>query len=141
MAFFSIHISKRVFFQNFRFSTFSKFFEKRPGKVVNQTLSTFSSSVTIIVGATGSGKTTQVPQYILENAAEQNQSCRIFFSQPRKLAAISCAQRIAAERGEEVGTEIGYQVRLESKNSSTTSCVLCTHGVLLRTFMGCKDRI
>jgi len=55
------------------------------------------------VGATGSGKTTQVPQYILEEAAANDEPCRIFFSQPRKLAAISCAQRIAAERGEHVG--------------------------------------
>ena len=54
--------------------------------------------MTIVVGATGSGKTTQVPQYILEEAAATGSPCRIFFSQPRKLAAISCAQRIASER-------------------------------------------
>lgn len=94
--------------------------------------------VTLIVGDTGSGKTTQIPQYILEHASEKNDPCRIFFSQPRRLAAISGAQRIADERGQELGIDIGYQVRLESRNSSTTNCVLCTHGVLLRTLMGSK---
>ena len=54
------------------------------------------------------------------------------------MAAITGAERIAQERGEPIGMSIGYQVRLESLNSSQSTCVLCTHGVLLRTLMGLK---
>ena len=96
--------------------------------------------MTIVVGATGSGKTTQVPQYLLDEAASTHSPISICFSQPRKLAAISCADRVANERGEVVGKgAIGYQVRLESTTSPKNSCILCTHGVLLRTLMGCKQ--
>jgi len=70
-----------------------------------------NSKVTIIIGETGSGKTTQVPQFILEDAEERLRPTRIYFSQPRRLATITCASRIAEERGSVLGKEIGYQIR------------------------------
>ena len=59
--------------------------------------------VTIISGDTGCGKTTQVPKYILEHAANTRQECNIICTQPRKLAAINIAKRVAQELGERVG--------------------------------------
>ena len=60
------------------------------------------NQVTLITGDTGSGKTTQVPQFILEHAAETGTQCRIVCSEPRRLAAVSVAERVANEREEEV---------------------------------------
>lgn len=60
------------------------------------------NQVTLITGDTGSGKTTQVPQYILEHAAETGTQCRIVCAEPRRLAAVAVAERVANEREEEV---------------------------------------
>lgn len=62
-----------------------------------------SNRVIIISGDTGSGKTTQVPQYILEDHCLRNEPCRIVCTQPRRIAAVSMADRVAYERSEEVG--------------------------------------
>ena len=69
-----------------------------------------NNQVTVIQGATGSGKTTQVAQYILDYYAKQNQYCNIIVTQPRRIAAISIARRVCQERGWELGTICGYQV-------------------------------
>lgn len=71
--------------------------------------------VTLITGDTGCGKTTQVPQFILEHANMNQLPCRIITAQPRRLAALSVAERVAFERGESIGQTVGYQIRLESK--------------------------
>ena len=52
---------------------------------------------------------------ILDDARDQNKACRIFCTQPRRLAAISVAERVAQERGEKIGQTVGYQIRLESR--------------------------
>ncbi|KAH8356523.1 hypothetical protein KR084_010795 [Drosophila pseudotakahashii] len=88
--------------------------------------------VLIIKGATGSGKSTQLPQYILEWAAEQRAPVRIVVSQPRRIAAISVSERISKERGETPGSTVGYQIRMNSKCSSHTVLTLTTSGCLLR---------
>lgn len=95
-----------------------------------------SSQVIIIAGETGSGKTTQVPQYILENCQRRNQPCRIICTQPRRLSAVSIAERVAFERDEKIGHTFGYQIRLESRVAPKTLLTYCTNGVLLRTLMG-----
>ncbi|XP_015520709.1 3'-5' RNA helicase YTHDC2 [Neodiprion pinetum] len=95
-----------------------------------------SSQVIIIAGETGSGKTTQVPQFILDYCQQRNQTCRIICTQPRRLSAVSVAERVAFERDEKIGQTFGYQIRLESRVSPKTLLTYCTNGVLLRTLMG-----
>ncbi|XP_051785828.1 3'-5' RNA helicase YTHDC2 [Erpetoichthys calabaricus] len=91
--------------------------------------------VVLIVGETGSGKTTQIPQFLLDDSFKNGIPCRIFCTQPRRLAAIAVAERVAAERGEKIGQTVGYQIRLESRVSPKTLLTFCTSGVLLRTLM------
>ncbi|XP_066516299.1 3'-5' RNA helicase YTHDC2 isoform X2 [Hoplias malabaricus] len=93
------------------------------------------NQVVLVVGETGSGKTTQIPQFLLDDSSQKGIPCRIFCTQPRRLAAIAVAERVAAERGENVGQTIGYQIRLESRVSPKTLLTFCTSGVLLRTLM------
>ena len=69
-----------------------------------------SQQVTIIQGETGSGKTTQVAQYILDQYAANNRYCNIVVTQPRRIAAMSIARRVCAERGWQLGRICGYQV-------------------------------
>ncbi|XP_027526656.1 3'-5' RNA helicase YTHDC2 isoform X1 [Neopelma chrysocephalum] len=93
------------------------------------------NKVVLIVGETGSGKTTQIPQFILDDCYKTGTPCRIFCTQPRRLAALTVAERVAAERREKIGQTIGYQIRLESRVSPKTLVTFCTNGILLRTLM------
>lgn len=91
--------------------------------------------VVILEGETGCGKTTQAPQYLLEEAARLSRPCRILCTQPRRLAAIGVATRVAEERGPadgELGATVGYAVRGENKQSDSTCLLFCTTGVALR---------
>ena len=94
-----------------------------------------TNQVTLVTGDTGCGKTTQVGQYILEDANKRQQPCRVVCTQPRRISAISVAERVAYERGEQIGQTVGYQIRLESKVSPKTALLYCTNGVLLRLLM------
>ncbi|XP_050074354.1 3'-5' RNA helicase YTHDC2-like [Anopheles maculipalpis] len=93
------------------------------------------NQVIIISGNTGSGKTTQVPQYILEHAAQKKQPCRIVCTQPRRISAVTVAERVCYERNEKLGGTVGYQIRLEHRVKPTTNVTFCTNGVLLRCLM------
>ncbi|KAM9587115.1 3'-5' RNA helicase YTHDC2 isoform 5-T7 [Morphnus guianensis] len=93
------------------------------------------NKVVLVVGETGSGKTTQIPQFLLDECYKNGTPCRIFCTQPRRLAAIGVAERVAAERREKVGQTVGYQIRLESRVSPKTLLTFCTNGILLRTLM------
>lgn len=73
------------------------------------------NEVLIIQGHTGCGKTTQVPQFILEQCRTRNQLCNIVVTQPRRIAAISVAHRVCEERNWGIGTVCGYQVRKKKK--------------------------
>ncbi|KAL8152378.1 hypothetical protein V2J09_010138 [Rumex salicifolius] len=92
------------------------------------------NQVLVVSGETGCGKTTQLPQFILEEEIQslRGTDCNIICTQPRRISAISVAARISAERGESLGETVGYQIRLESKRSTETRLLFCTTGVLLR---------
>eukprot|EP00980_Cylindrotheca_fusiformis_P005590 scaffold1184_cov132-Cylindrotheca_fusiformis.AAC.11 len=90
-----------------------------------------SSRVVLVTGDTGCGKTTQIPQFILEEAPE---GAKIVVAQPRRLAATGVAGRVAQERGEgKPGTgSVGYVVRGGSAYCNSTRLLFCTFGILLR---------
>ena len=85
--------------------------------------------VIIICGETGSGKSTQLPQLCL--AAGRGGKKRIACTQPRRIAAITIARRIAEERNEKIGETIGYKIRFEEKLSRQSVIKVMTDGVLL----------
>ncbi|KAM5559305.1 DExH-box ATP-dependent RNA helicase DExH1 [Rosa sericea] len=92
------------------------------------------NQVLVVSGETGCGKTTQLPQFILEDEISRlhGAECNIICTQPRRISAVSVAARISSERGENLGETVGYQIRLESKRSAQTRLLFCTTGVLLR---------
>lgn len=95
------------------------------------------NQVVVVSGETGCGKTTQLPQYILESAIENTQgaACSIICTQPRRISAMSVAERVAAERGEKIGESVGYKVRLEGMRGRDTRLLFCTTGILLRRLL------
>lgn len=84
----------------------------------------------VIEAPTGSGKSTQVPQILLDGGVVDRG--RIVVLQPRRLPARMLARRVAAERGCGLGEEVGYQVRLDNVSSAATRILYATEGVLLR---------
>ncbi|KAG2686729.1 hypothetical protein I3760_09G021100 [Carya illinoinensis] len=112
------------------------FREKLPAfKVKSEFLKAVAENQVLVVsGETGCGKTTQLPQFILEDEifCLRGADCSIMCTQPRRISAISVAARIASERGESLGETVGYQIRLEAKRSAQTRLLFCTTGVLLR---------
>ncbi|KAL9952201.1 hypothetical protein ACROYT_G039416 [Oculina patagonica] len=98
-----------------------------------------SNSVTIVQGATGSGKTTQVPQYILDEYAKNQRYCNIIVTQPRRIAAISIAKRVCQERGWTLGSLVGYQVGRDKCLSEDTRLSYVTTGVLLQRLIQAKN--
>lgn len=121
-----------------------------------------ANCVTVVCGATGCGKSTQVPQYVLEDAIEHGRGgrCNVIVTQPRRISAIGLASRVAqgtcgvvytktavnpathlcpfaTERHEALGTAVGYSVRLESKASKHTRLLYCTTGLCGDVLIGC----
>ncbi|CAF0903640.1 unnamed protein product [Brachionus calyciflorus] len=93
------------------------------------------NSVIIVRGATGCGKTTQIPQFIFESYLENHRGseCNIIVTQPRRISAVSVAERVAFEQCEDLGDTVGYSVRFESILPRPYGGILfCTVGVLLR---------
>lgn len=90
--------------------------------------------VLIIVGETGSGKTTQIPQYLHEAGYTKN-GLKVGCTQPRRVAAMSVAARVAEEMGVKVGNEVGYSIRFEDATSDKTVLKYMTDGMLLREFL------
>ena len=86
----------------------------------------------IISGETGSGKSTQSVQFVLDHLLCHGRFARILCTQPRRISAIGLAERVSNERCTELGDEVGYVIRGESKMSQKTEITFMTTGVLLR---------
>lgn len=101
--------------------------------------------VVVIVGETGSGKTTQLTQYLLEagygaqDHARNPKTGLIGCTQPRRVAAMSVAKRVADEQQCSLGSQVGYSIRFETVTSSETRIQYMTDGVLLRESLNAND--
>ncbi|XP_055376601.1 pre-mRNA-splicing factor ATP-dependent RNA helicase DHX16 isoform X2 [Condylostylus longicornis] len=94
--------------------------------------------ILIIEGETGSGKTTQIPQYLHEAGFTKNKQ-KIGCTQPRRVAAMSVAARVAQELGVKLGNEVGYSIRFEDCTSERTVIKYMTDGTLHREFLSEPD--
>lgn len=113
--------------------------------------------MTIVHGHTGCGKTTQIPQFVLDNAVAKNKFVNIVVTQPRRIAATSVARRVAYERKWELGrlvgqlflspfhvirciyftVPLGYKVGMDREHcSEDTRLLFCTTGVLKKMLIG-----
>jgi pre-mRNA-splicing factor ATP-dependent RNA helicase DHX16 len=90
--------------------------------------------VLIVEAETGSGKTTQLPQYLHE-AGYTKGGMKVGCTQPRRVAAMSVAARVAEEMGVRLGQEVGYSIRFEDATSDKTVLKYMTDGMLLREFL------
>uniref|UniRef100_A0AAA9S1G7 ATP-dependent DNA/RNA helicase DHX36 n=2 Tax=Bos TaxID=9903 RepID=A0AAA9S1G7_BOVIN len=122
-----------------RYIEMQRFREKLPSYGMQKELVNMidNHQVTVISGETGCGKTTQVTQFILDNYIERGKgsACRIVCTQPRRISAISVAERVAAERAESCGNgnSTGYQIRLQSRLPRKQGSILyCTTGIILQ---------
>jgi len=98
-----------------------------------------SSQILVFVGETGSGKTTQIPQFVLFDDLPHLNGKMVACTQPRRVAAMSVAQRVAQEMDVTLGQEVGYSIRFEDKTSPNTMLKYMTDGMLLREAMNDHD--
>nr|XP_034176745.1 probable ATP-dependent RNA helicase spindle-E [Osmia lignaria]XP_034176746.1 probable ATP-dependent RNA helicase spindle-E [Osmia lignaria]XP_034176747.1 probable ATP-dependent RNA helicase spindle-E [Osmia lignaria] len=128
------------------YSTYDFAYRPKPGLTINANKNQITSmidtnSVVVIQGPTGCGKTTQVPQFILDSCYKKKLHCNIIVTQPRRLAAISIAKRVSQERDWPVGSLVGYQVGLINHTSKDTRLTYCTTGVLLHKLINAKNML
>lgn len=96
-----------------------------------------NNDVVLVMSETGSGKSTQIPQYILDTPILKKLTTHhsICVTQPRRVAAITVAKRVAQERNCRLGSEVGYRVRFDDKANFGTKSIYATDGMLLRQAM------
>ncbi|KAK5657292.1 hypothetical protein OQA88_3354 [Cercophora sp. LCS_1] len=101
------------------------------------------NQVTIISGETGSGKSTQSVQFVLDDlyAKGLGEGANIIVTQPRRISALGLADRVSEERCSPVGQEVGYSIRGEHKTSNDTKITFVTTGVLLRRLQTSGGRV
>ncbi|XLU97179.1 hypothetical protein S245_011519, partial [Arachis hypogaea] len=99
------------------------------------------NQVIVISGETGCGKTTQIPQYVLESEIESGRGafCSIICTQPRRISAMAVSERVSSERGEPLGETVGFKVRLEGMKGKNTHLLFCTSGILLRRLLSDRN--
>jgi ATP-dependent RNA helicase TDRD9 len=103
-----------------------------------QTIKT--NKITVLKADTGCGKSSQVPQYILEDCQQRNLPCNIVITQPKKISAESLATRVAFERKCKIGSLVGYQVGLDKRmDADDTRILYCTTGVFLQKLVHYKS--
>src|SRR4051794_25522948 len=93
------------------------------------------TQILVFVGETGSGKTTQIPQFVLFDDLPHFNGKLIACTQPRRVAAMSVAQRVADEMDVQLGQEVGYTIRFEDNTTPNTFLKYMTDGMLLREAM------
>lgn len=94
-----------------------------------------STQILVFVGETGSGKTTQIPQYVVYDEVPKLTGKLVACTQPRRVAAMSVAQRVADEMDVKLGEEVGYSIRFEDMTGPKTMLKYMTDGMLLREAM------
>ena len=88
--------------------------------------------VVLLAAPTGSGKTTQVPQMVLDDVLEKKNTCRIVVSNPKTLGVMGCSRHVAKERGETVAVSVGHSTgHQKPKPNSLDSILYVTEGTLL----------
>ncbi|KAI1918778.1 DEAH-box ATP-dependent RNA helicase prp43 [Ophidiomyces ophidiicola] len=97
------------------------------------------SQILVFVGETGSGKTTQIPQFVLYDDLPQLRNKLVACTQPRRVAAMSVAERVASEMDVKLGEEVGYSIRFEDMTGPKTILKYMTDGMLLREAMHDPD--
>ncbi|KXS16122.1 P-loop containing nucleoside triphosphate hydrolase protein [Gonapodya prolifera JEL478] len=114
--------------------------EKRRNLPVHQHRARFlelihQNRILVLVGETGSGKTTQIPQFLLYDEQPRLQGKMVACTQPRRVAAMSVARRVAEELDVPLGQDVGYSIRFEDMTSNRTILKYMTDGMLLREAM------
>lgn len=99
------------------------------------------SQLVIVSAATGSGKSTQIPQLILEACVSKQQPVNVICTQPRRISAIGLAARVSDERCETTGHSVGYRVRLDNKVSEYTCLTYVTVGILLQQLVNSTSEL
>ena len=94
-----------------------------------------SSQTTILVGETGSGKTTQIAQFVADAGFARPAAAMVAVTQPRRVAAMSVARRVADEMDVTLGDQVGYSIRFEECSGPKTVIKFMTDGMLLREAM------
>ncbi|KAF8418072.1 pre-mRNA splicing factor ATP-dependent RNA helicase Prp43 [Tirmania nivea] len=98
-----------------------------------------STQILVFVGETGSGKTTQIPQFVLFDDLPHLTGSQVACTQPRRVAAMSVAKRVADEMDVKLGEEVGYNIRFEDNTGPKTILKYMTDGMLLREAMNDHD--